>query len=292
MAKPVSYFHVGYARAASTFLQKTVFPALVGLQYIPRNNFRVRESEKRRFKQDKILMSREAGEYIFDRCDKVWQTFESKIIVSVRRHDVLAESTYRLYTKNGHTFRFADFLDINDDQGVRKIKDWTYLNVLEYAEKLTGEKPLLLIFEDYINDPNFYIDTLCAYLGCDIDRAKLSDKPVHKSYSDKQLRLRRQFTQRFLSPVESKKRLLSKDIENYNKWNNFKDTAVIRMSGILMRMARFLPSSLLDDEPLIDSKHSNAIREFFAPDWAACFDFVEQQSERLKVTRNKEVVWK
>jgi len=100
---PQTYFHVGYARAASTFLQKTVFPALSGIQYIPRNNFRVREIEKKRFKSKKILMSREAGEYIFDRCDRVKDIFGSKIIISVRRHDVLAASTYRLYAKNGHT---------------------------------------------------------------------------------------------------------------------------------------------------------------------------------------------
>jgi len=76
MSVPETFFHVGYARAASTFLQKTVFPALMGIQYIPRNNFRVRESEKKRFKDSKVLMSREAGEYIFDRCQKVHEIFD------------------------------------------------------------------------------------------------------------------------------------------------------------------------------------------------------------------------
>ena len=292
MAEPITFFHVGYARAASTFLQKTVFPALTGLQYIPRNNFRVRESEKRRFNKNKVLMSREAGEYIFDRCDKVWEVFESKMIVSVRRHDKLAESTYRLYAKNGYTFRFPEFLDVKDDKGVRKIKDWTYLNVLEHAEELTGSKPLLLIFEDYINDPDFYIDSLCAYLQCNIDRSKLSDKVVHKSYSDKQLRLRRQFSQRFLSPEESWRRLVNDDLENYTPWKNLKDKMLVRISGLFMRLARFIPDSFLDEEPLLDSNHSKAIKEFFAPDWNACFDYVEKQSELLGVQRNKEVSWK
>lgn len=287
-----TFFHVGYARAASTFLQKTVFPALTGIQSIPRNNFRVREREKRRFKQDKVLMSREAGEYIFDRCEKVWETFGSKIIISVRRHDKLAESTYRLYAKNGHTFRFADFLDPDQDQGVRKIRDWTYMNVVDYAEKLTGEKPLLLIFEDYINDPEFYIDTLCAYLDCGIDKDRLSHRPVHKSYSDKQLRLRRQFSQRYLSAQESKKRLVNTELSDYTKWKNFKEKVLVRVSGIFMRLARFAPNAWLDDEPLLDEAHSRKIRDFFEPDWHRCFDYVDDQSARLGVTRTKTVSWK
>lgn len=292
MSDSDTFFHVGYARAASTFLQKTVFPALDGIQYIPRNNFRVRESEKQRFRARKVLMSREAGEYIFDRCDRVWDVFRSKIIISVRRHDVLAESTYRLYAKNGHTFRYVDFLDPKDDQGVRKIRDWTYMNVVDHAERLTGTKPLLLIFEDYINDPEFYINSLCAYLDCDIDRSRLSHTPVHKSYSDKQLRLRRQFSQTYLSPQQSKQRLLNTELADYTKWKNFKEKVLVRVSGLFMRLARFAPESWLDEEPLLDSDHSEKIRVFFQPDWHRCFDYVEAQSTRLGVKRTKEIDWK
>ena len=291
MAKPVIYFHVGYARAESTFLQKMVFPALDGLQYIQHRNFRALASAKDRFKGEKVLISHEADGNIFDRCDKAWETFGSQIVISVRRHDILAESAYRIDVKNGHTYRFPDFLDIKDDQGVRKIKDWTYLNILEYAEKLTGKKPLLLIFEDYINDPGFYLDTLCAYLGCDIDRAKLGHMPPHNIYSDKQLRLRRQFSQRYLSPKASKKRLINNSLESLTKWEKLKRKFIVSTSKVFMLVARLLPASLLDDEPLIDEQHSQPLRDFFAPDWAACFEFVEQQSMRLNVARNKEVTW-
>ena len=292
MAKPITYFHVGYAQVASTFLQKTVFPALIGLQYIPHGNFSVCEFEKKRFKKDKVLMSCEAGESIFDRCDRVWEIFQSKIIVSVCRHDKLAESSYRLYVQNGHTFGFADLLDVKDDYGVRKIKDWTYLNVLEYAEKLTGEKPLLLILEDYVNDPDFYIDSLCAYLECGIDRAKLNRQPLDNIYPDKQLRMRRKFSQQFLSPQESKKRLMAAESKGYTTANSFKDKTLLKMSSGLTNLARFVPDSFVHSEPLFDDEHSKAITDFFAPDWSACFDYVEQQSERFGVSRNKAISWK
>ena len=287
MSKPQTFFHVGYARAASTFLQKTVFPALDGLQYIPRNNFRVRESEKKRFKADKILMSREAGEYIYDRCDNVKEIFDSKIIISVRRHDVLAASTYRLYAKNGHTFRHDKFLDVVNNDGVRKLEDFTYIRLVKYVEEQTGTKPLLLIFEDYISDPEFYTDSLCAFLECSIDKAKLSHSAVHKSYTDKQLRLRRQFSDKYLSPEKNKTALDSTNLEDYTPWKNLREKVLVRVSGIFMRLARFAPDSWLDDEPLLIESHSQAIRDYFADDWAACFEYVETQSVELGVKRNK-----
>lgn len=289
MSKLQTFFHVGYARAASTFLQKTIFPALTGLQYIPRNNFRVRESEKRRFKADKILMSREAGEYIYDRCDKVQQVFDSKIIISVRRHDVLAASTYRLYAKNGHTFRHHEFLDVVNNNGVRKVEDFTYMRLVKYVEEQTGSKPLLLIFEDYISDPEFYIDSVCAYLQCGIDKAKLSQRAVHKSYSDKQLRLRRQFSDKYLSAEKNKAELDNTKLEDYTRWKNLKEKVLVRVSGIFMRLARFAPDSWLDDEPLLIESHSKAIRDYFADDWAQCYEYVEQQSLELNVKRNRPV---
>jgi len=289
LSNPETFFHVGYARAASTFLQKTIFPALTGLQYIPRNNFRVRTSEKARFKSDKILMSREAGEYIYDRCDRVQETFGSKIIISVRRHDTLAASTYRLYVKNGHTFRHDKFLDVVNNDGVRKLEDFSYMRLLEYVEKATGHKPLLLIFEDYVNDPDFYVDTLCAYLGCGIDKSKLSHRAVHKSYTDKQLRLRRQFSDKYLPQDKNKATLDKSNIDDFTRWKSFKDKFLIRLSGIFMRLARFAPDSWLNDEPLLIEAHSKAIQDYFADDWVACYEYVEQQSADLGVQRNKPI---
>ncbi|GAA6137672.1 hypothetical protein NBRC116583_14190 [Arenicella sp. 4NH20-0111] len=286
MSVPETFFHVGYARAASTFLQKTVFPALMGIQYIPRNNFRVRESEKKRFKDSKVLMSREAGEYIFDRCEKVHEIFDSTIIISLRRHDALAASTYRLNVKNGHTYRFPEFLDIKNNQGVRKLEDFTYMRLIEYVEKITGKRPLVLIFEDYKNDPDFYLDTLCAGLTCEIDRSKISQKAVHKSYTDKQLRLRRQFSQKFLDPSLDKENLVNTSIQDYRLLKSIKERVLIRVSGLFMRLARFAPQSWLDSEPLIFQEDLESIRDYFADDWRACIAYVDEQSERLGVIRN------
>lgn len=284
MSVTETFFHVGYARAASTFLQKTIFPALRGIQYIPRNNFRVREVEKKRFKHAKVLMSREAGEYIYDRCDQVQKVFGSKIVISLRRHDALAASTYRLYVKNGHTFRFPAFLDTKNNQGVRKLEDFNYMKLIKHVEETTGEKPLVLIFEDYKTNPEFYLDTLCAGLGCELDRSKISQRAVHKSYTEKQLRLRRQFSQTYLTPEHDHATLIGTSIDDYRLLKSIKERVLIRVSGLFMRLARFAPDSWLDDEPLMRQEDLDSIADYFSQDWEECRQYVQKQSQRLGVS--------
>jgi hypothetical protein len=143
-----------------------------------------------------------------------------------------------------------------------------------------------LIFEDFINDQAFYIDSLCAYLQCDIDRSKLSKKAVHKSYTDKQLRLRRQFSDKFISPERNQAQLKNVTLDSYSKLGGLKDKVLIRLSGLFMRLARFAPDSWLNDEPLLIESHSKAIRDYFAEDWAACYAYVDEQSQELGVKRN------
>jgi len=286
MSQPETFFHVGYARAASTFLQKTVFPALIGIQYIPRNRFRVRESEKKRFKADKILMSREAGRYMIERCDDVKRVFGSKIILSLRRQDTLAASGYRLEAKNGHTIRFNQYLEIEHDTGVKKVEEYEYMRLINYLEKSTGEKPLVLIFEDYLADPDFYIDTLCAALSCEVDKAALNQRPVHKSYTDKQLRLRRQLSDRFLDSADDHRLMIGETLADHTLSFRLRHRVRLWATGLFMRLARFAPDSWLSEEPLINQEELVKVKEFYQDDWQACYDYVAEQSNRLGVQRN------
>lgn len=281
-----TFFHIGYARAASTFLQKSIFPALTGLQYIPRNRFRVRESEKKRFKDQKVLMSREAGKHIFDRCDRVQKIFGSRIIISLRRQDKLAASNYRLHAKKGHTVRFDKYLDLEENQGFWKLEDFEYMRLINYVEQSTGEKPIVLIFEDYIADPDYYLELLCKALDCGIDHSKVIHEVVHKSYSDKQLRLRRQFADYFSDKDDPQNRHKNKTPQGDSIGNFFRYRALLLSSAIFMRLAKFAPDSWLSDEPLMDSARLEQIRDYYQADWQACQDYVAEQSQRLGVSRN------
>ena len=281
MSAPQTFFHVGYARAASTFLQKSIFPALTDLQYIPRNRFRVREKEKRRFKADKILMSREAGKHIFERCDRVRDIFGSRIIISLRRQDTLVASNYRLHAKKGHTVRFEQFLDLENDDGFWKLEQFEYMRLIHYVEQSTGTKPIVLIFEDYIKNPDAYLETLCAALECGIDKNAISSKVVHKSYSDKQLRLRRQFADFF--EVKSNK-LKNKTPQGDSIVNFIRYRALLWSSAIFMRLANFAPDSWLSAEPLINEARLDQIKDHYATDWQACKDYVAEQSKELGIS--------
>ena len=278
-----TYFHVGYARAASTFLQKAVFPALTGLQYIPRNRFRVRESEKKRFKSNKILMSREAGQRIFGRCDDVYRIFNSRVIISLRRHDSLIASNYRLHVKRGHSTRFDKYLDLEHDQGIWKLEELEFMRLIRHVEEATGEKPIVLIFEDYIRDPDYYLASLCASLGCGLDEQKLSHKPVHKSYNDKQLRLRRQFADKFKGNERDQKTPEVSSSSDNKVWAWLKRRSLLWVSAIFMRIVKFAPDSWLSDEPLIDRDRLIQIREKFQADWQACEQYVAQQNQALGI---------
>ena len=283
MSQVQTFFHVGYARAASTFLQKAVFPALTGIQYIPRNRFRVRESEKKRFRDDKILMSREAGQRIFGRCDDVYRIFKSRIIISLRRHDSLIASNYRLHVKRGHSTRFDKYLDLEHDQGIWKLEELEFMKIIRHVEATTGEKPIVLIFEDYIRDPDYYLASLCAALDCGLDQEKLSHEPVHKSYNDKQLRLRRQFADKFGNSARDEKtpEVNTADSNRVMAW--LKRRSLLWASAIFMRIVKFAPDSWLSDEPLIEKERLIQIRERFAEDWSACKEYVVQQNEALGV---------
>lgn len=286
MSERQTFFHVGYARAASTFLQKAVFPALTNLQYIPRNRFRVREREKKRFQADKILMSREAGKHIVERCDRVHEIFGSKIVISLRRQDTLAASNYRLHTKKGHTVRFEQYLDLENDDGFWKRDEFRYMKLINHVEKSTGQKPIVLIFEDYINDPKFYLKLLCAALGCGIDSNAIGTDIVHKSYSDKQLRLRRQVADWFANKNNPDEHLKNKTPQGDSVANFFRYRALLWSSAIFMRLANYAPTSWLSDEPLIQPERLKQVKEYYAEDWQACINYVKDQALELGVTRN------
>lgn len=288
MSQPQTFFHVGYARAASTFLQKAVFPALTGLQYIPRNRFRVREKEKKRFADNKILMSREAGKHIVSRCDLVHEIFDSKIIISLRRQDTLAASNYRLHAKKGHTVRFEHFLDLEKDEGLWKKQDFEYMRLIRHVQETQGHDPIVLIFEDYIANPDYYLATLCAALDCGIDKTKIGSNVVHKSYSDKQLRLRRQVADWFANKDSKQEQLKNKTPQGDSVVNFIRYRALLWSSALFMRFANFAPQSWLSDEPLIRDTRLQQIKAHYADDWQACIDYVEEQGEKLGVPRPAE----
>ena len=286
MSERQTYFHIGYARAASTFLQKAVFPALTGIQYIPRNRFRVRESEKQRFKDNKILMSREAGRRIYQRCDDVWQVFGSRIVISLRRHDSLVASNYRLHIKRGHSTDFATYLDLENDQGVWKTEQFEYMRLINYVEKTTGQKPIVLIFEDYIKDPEYYIRYMCAALGCDIDQQALSHEPVHKSYTDKQLRLRKQVAG-FFGNRDFDQNLPHNTAEKHGRILQYlRRRLMLWSSALFMLFAKFMPESFLSDQELIDKARLEQIKEFYQDDWQACVEYVAEQNQALGFNNN------
>ena len=55
------YYHVGLGKAASTYLQNRIFPALDGIRYIHRDRYRRYRSIIDKSHDDRYLVSREAA---------------------------------------------------------------------------------------------------------------------------------------------------------------------------------------------------------------------------------------
>jgi hypothetical protein len=144
-----------------------------------------------------------------------------------------------------------------------------------------------LIFEDYIEDPDYYIALLCAALECGIDKSALGKDVVHKSYNDKQLRLRRQFADYFADKNSRREQLKNKTPQGDSIGNFIRYRALLWSSAIFMRLAKFAPESWLSDEPLIREQRLQQIREFYADDWQSCIEYVDNQAKALGVSRSK-----
>ena len=48
-----------------------------------------------------------------------------------------------------------------------------------------------------------------------------------------------------------------------------------------MPIVKYAPDSWLSDEPLIDEKRLQQIKEHYQQDWQACINYVQQQNQAL-----------
>ncbi len=262
------YFHVGLGKAASTYLQHSVFPIFQDIHYIHRNRYRSSVKIIARGGHNKYLMSRE-----FTRgFEKKIKTFLDRHgdantypIIVFRRHDGWIASQYRRYVKNGGTAEFEQFIDIENDGGIWSKHELDFYARIETLERCFGRPPLVLFYEDMREDTFTFFDTLAGYMGARYDRDQLPTGTVHKSYSEKQLHVMRGFC-RWLFKSNTR---------------NPQDTHVgwlrkrLRMLGCycILYPAVLAPKSWTPAKPLIDPYSLKRIREVYTDDWEKCREY-------------------
>ena len=253
------FFHVGLGKVASTYLQKNIFPRLKGISYISTHQYKKSKLIIPKLKDQKVLVSRE-----FDRQfeeEVRWFTNDypnARIIILFRRHDDWIASQYKRHVKNGFFKPFREFIDINADQGFWKQRELVYADKLKIIEDCCQYPPLILCYDDLVANPQRFVRNLTDYL----EIPPMTDVPtekVHKSFSEKQLKVLRAFCRRFVGIVPA------------NHQNKMKHWLLYRpvwaLYHLILYVAYFFPVSRVQDDPLIELDELQMIQERFENDW-------------------------
>ncbi|MDH5607836.1 MAG: hypothetical protein OEY56_00025 [Cyclobacteriaceae bacterium] len=254
------YFHVGLGKVASTYLQHRFFPKLEGIHYIPTSQYKKSKKIIPGIKAAKVLVSREFDRQ-FER-EVRWFTDsypDARIIVIFRPHDGWIASQYRRYVKNGWHWDFARFFDLEKDTGFWKKDDLLFYPKLELIEACSGQKPLVLFYEELRKEPWDFLNKMASYMGAGFDPASVSLRPFHRSYSEKQLKVLRTFCRNYKQDVPKGYSNKLAHWLLYRPWWAF--------FHLIMYAASFFPAHWVGQEPLIDPDYLDKIRTAYLADW-------------------------
>ncbi len=266
------FFHVGLARAASTYLQHKVFPRFHGVQYIPPNHYRRYQDIIARTTALKYLVSREFDQRLESESSKFSHVFpDARVIIVLRRPDRWIASRYRQLVKNGYALSFPDFFDIEHDNGLWKISAASMWTKIQIIETYFRHPPLVVFQEDLITAPFEVFDTIARFMGSTYDRERISLQPYHTSYSDKQLQVMLRVSKRLFSmhPAPGKTR--------WSHWVR-RRARLVACYGILYPAA-LLPAALVLRQPLIAPQTLEKIKAYFAEDWHRCQEYARQHND-------------
>lgn len=259
-ATPEVFFHVGLGKTASTYLQYAFFPKLQGIQYIQRTRYRFYKEIISKSSHHRFLLSREFDQQLEDEVKKFAPHYpQARIIILFRRHDGWAASQYRRYVKNGGIAPFSEWFDVEQDKGLWKRSDFYFMPKLAVIEKHFEHRPLVLFHEDLKKDGALFLQRMANFLGATYNKDQVSLKPVHRSYSEKQLKVIKSVGKYFFRQ--------NRNLSENKVMNWFQRRSQLLTSYMILYPARYLPESLAPSAPLIPKAELEQVRQFYEADW-------------------------
>jgi hypothetical protein len=258
---PLVFFHVGLGKAASTYLQYEFFPKLEGIHYIQRTRYKKSPQIIRQTEEERYLISREFDQQLEEEC-RWFSAFhpEARVIIIFRRHDGWIASQYRRYLKNGGHRSFKEFFDIDEDKGLWKQTDLAFFPKISIVEQYFPHSPPLVLFhEDLKKEPFAFFDKLARFCGATYDRKAISLNPVHRSYSEKQLKAIRRVSSYLFSDNPS--------FAKNKVWHWIQRRSRLLACYAILYPAALLPESWFNTEPLIPPAELKKIRAAYEDDW-------------------------
>ncbi len=272
---PEIYFHVGLGKAASTFLQYSVFPKFKGVCYIQRIRYKRAPEIISAGKHKKYLVSGELdnrlfGNYIREFSAKFPGT---RTMIILRRHDSWIASQYRRYLKNGFALSFNEFFDLKDDRGFWKQKDLYFLPLILLLDQYFKFKPLVLFYEDLQENPAGFISNIGDFIGANYNITDINLTYRHSSYNDKQLKAIMAVSKRI--DIRRKRTIKNKTVRVFIGLI----PNLIRYS--VLYTARLLPDRLFPDNTLVPPAILSEIRQKYTTDWEQCLSYAKTNNPPL-----------
>lgn len=261
------YFHVGLGKTATKYLQANFFPKLKGVKYIKPTRYR-RSKKIIRRSTGKILVSREFDRQFEREVKWFSQDFpDAKPIMVLRRHDEWILSQFKRFVKNGYTWNFNDFFNL-ENTGFFKVDDLFFYRKIEILENLFSSL-LVLIYDELVKEPFKFLDKIVSFIGTTYDREEIKLKVRHASFDEKQLKVIYKLAQRLnLKPTDN---LVKRYLFIYP----------IRYS--VLYSAKYLPGSIVPKLDIFpDERKLGEIRKFFEEDWKKCVNYVLKQKKEFE----------
>lgn len=264
---PEVFFHTGLGKVASKYFQFQVFPYFKNVRYIPTKKFFRSVPEINKGMYPSYIVSREFDTTLKEEVGKFAIHFpDAHPILMLRRHDEWITSQYKRFLKNGYRKSFTEFIDLDNDQGRFDIDSLNFYGRIEFLENTFSHAPLVMIYDDLVHSPWEYIDRVAYYCGATYNKADIRTKPMHQSYSDKQLRFMQRISRVIpvYSITYSSSRLVRKLLR----------PLIYLFKYFILYLALIIPGKWIGDYPLIQPEDLERIRAYTAKDWEACLDYV------------------
>lgn len=252
------FFHVGLGKVASTFLQHQLFPKLQGIHYIKPSQYRRSKTIIAQIQGQDVLVSREFDQQLEEElrwfCADVSNVH---VILCVRRQDDWIASQYRRRVKNGWLLEFNQFLDLKNDQGFWKKEELYYQPKTEMIQEVTGNEPLVMVYDELQEAPEAFVKRLTDYIG--LTAPRISFRKVHTSFADKQLVVLQWFCRTFIRRVPKGRS------NKVLHWLLYRP--VWAFYHLILYGAAVIPGGWIRRR-LIDPEELEEIRAFYDEDWS------------------------
>lgn len=214
--------HIGYPKAASTWLQQSLFPAIKGFELVPgtmisqrllkpgtfvfdgnleRKYFDSQYKESKIISDERFLGSFNLGwnngVYIRELANRLQTVFpDSTIILFIRRQTDIIASAYAQYIRDGGTISINEYLSQPPNFTFQNILKFSfeqleYHRIIEYYNTLFEGRVKVFLFEEISDNFKAFLYRFRQELDVELNDDLVDNRPLNRKHSRIIIRLNR-----------------------------------------------------------------------------------------------------